>query len=187
MTTTLTFDIRLWKPGEQERIIDGTQMLSQYDILKDDAAFLGALMIDNLRMGLSVDGRIVSRCVFMFNGDTSPDMMQLYEQHLPNLYEGQAVSIEFYDDQTIWQISPDGHYEVIDTSHGYDEQTTEDEGRLECDNFIASAYDWIDTAIAVLEKYADIADGSDLASQAAWMRRLRDFSLKTMAERGWKR
>lgn len=187
MTTRLTFDIRLWKPGEQERIIDGTQMLSHYDSLKEDPAFLSALMIDNLRMGLSVDGHTVSHCVFMFNGDTSPDMMQLYEQHLPDLYEGQTVSIEFYDDQTIWRVSPDGHYEVIDTSRGYDEQTTEDEGELECDDFIASAYDWIDTAIAVLEKYASVDGASDLALQAQWMRKLRDFSLKAMAERGWKR
>ncbi len=185
MTTTLTLEIRLWKPGEDERIIDGRQMLLNYDSLKDDAAFLDALMIDNLKMGLSVDGHTVSRCVFMFNGDTSPDMMQFYEQHLPELYKGQTVSIEFYDEQTIWRISPDGHYEVIDTSHGYDEQTTEAEGELEPEGFITSAYDWIDTAIAVLERYA--GDSSDIASQAEWMRKLREFSLKAMAELGWKR
>ncbi|MCS6884268.1 MAG: hypothetical protein RMM17_08455 [Acidobacteriota bacterium] len=184
MTTQLKLDLRLWKPGQEARFIDSNEMIARYDQLKTDADFLRALMIDNLGMRLLVNATTVARCVFMFNGETSPDMMQLYEQHLLDLYRGAAVEIEFYEEQSIWHIEPDGNYKIIDTSHGYDEQTIEREGSLDRMEFISSAYEWIDSAIAVLERYANLSN-NNIAEQAAWMKRLRDFSLKAISDLGW--
>ncbi|MBL8149618.1 MAG: hypothetical protein JNN15_06790 [Blastocatellia bacterium] len=193
MPVRLTLEIKLWNPGEQERIFTGDDLIANWATLNSDKQLLQAIMLDNFRMVLSVDGKVVSRCAFMYDGESSPDLMYLYEQHLPALYQGQSVTIEFFEEMTAWRLIPenkeDMKWEVIDNSAGLDSINVENEGVCKRLPFVTAAMDWLAKAIEVMEKYKEnkkAAGGEDLTSQIEYAHRLLDFSRKTLSGVGWR-
>lgn len=192
MSVFLTLDLKTWKPGEVERIYTSRDMREKLPELSKDENFLKALMIDNLGCGLAINGKVVSRCTFMYNGESSGDMLQMYEYHLPDLFEGRIVTIHFYEEMTSWRLTPDGEemiWEVLDDSQGISNAKVEQEGRCERLPFIKAGISWLTEAINVMKRYQDLvkrAGGQDLEDQIDMAQRLLDFSRKTLIEMGWK-
>lgn len=192
MNIVLTLDIRLWKTGTQERIFSATDLRKQYQQLKKDEQLLQAMIIDNFRCGLSVDGKVVSHCTFMFNGESSPDLMYFYEQHLPALYEGKAVKIEFFEELVAWQLTPQGNFmdiEVSETIQGQSKVKFKQSGNCDQLSFINAAINWLTELIAILELYQEDtkqAGNNETPQQIEMASKLLAFSKNTLAKLGWK-
>lgn len=192
MNVVLNLDIKLWQPGQPERRFSAQQLREQHRALKMDAQLIKAMMIDNLGMVLTIDGKEISRCTCMYNGESSADLLQLYENHLPDLLEKKPVTIHFYEEMTSWRLTPVGEekmsWEILDTSKGQAKATVEQQGECLRMPFIASAIAWLSEAISILELYqteAKRSGGQDLTDQIDIGRRLYDYSYKTLTEMGW--
>lgn len=192
MSVFLTLDLKTWRPGEVEYWYTSRDMREKLPELSKDEGFLKALMVDNLGCGLAINGKVVSRCTFMYNGESSGDMLQLYEYHLPDLFEGRQVVIHFYEEMTSWRLTPEGEemiWEVLDDSQGIPNAKVEQEGRCERLPFIKAAISWLTEAINVMKRYQEVvkrAGGQDLEDQIDMCQRLLDFSRKTLTDMGWK-
>lgn len=192
MSVFLTLDLKTWRPGEVEHWYTSRDMREKLPELSKDEGFLKALMIDNLGCGLAINGKVVSRCTFMYNGESSGDLLQLYEYHLPDLFEGRQVVIHFYEEMTSWRLTPEGEemiWEVLDDSQGISNTKVEQEGRCERLPFIKAAISWLTEAINAMKRYQEVvkrAGGQDLEDQIDMCQRLLDFSRKTLTDMGWK-
>jgi hypothetical protein len=119
-------------------------------------------------------------------------MLQLYEQHLPDLLEGKKVLVHFYEEMTAWRFTPEGDemiWEVVDMSKGMDKAEVEQEGRCEKLPFIKGAISWLTEAVNILERYKEPtkrAGGQDLEDQIDMAKRLLEYSRKTLVSKGWK-
>jgi len=191
MSVTLALDIRLWQPGKAERILTASDLLNKHSQLRTDQQLLQAIKIDNLRYCLDIDGAIVSVCTFMFDGKSSPDLLHLYEESLPDLFEGKPVTINFYEEMTAWHLKPaddEMNWEIVDLSRGESQATVERVGRCERLPFINAAIDWLSKAISILERYRDDVEqcsGEDLTPQIEMAQRLLDFSVEKLTKMGW--
>ncbi|KAF0247741.1 MAG: hypothetical protein FD167_2862 [bacterium] len=192
MSVFLTLDLKTWRPGEVEHWYSSRDMREKLPELSKDESFLKALMIDNLGCGLAVDGKVVSRCTFMYSGESSGDMLQMYENHLPDLFEGKQVTIHFYEEMTSWRLTPDSEemtWEVMDDSQGISNTKVEQEGRCLRLPFIKAGISWLTEAINILKRYQEVvkrAGGQDLEDQIDMAQRLLDFSRQTLIDKGWK-
>lgn len=192
MSVFLTLDIRLWRPGQEERIYTSRELREKFPELCRDEQLLQGMMIDNFGCGLAIDGNVKSRCTFMYNGESSGDMLHLYEQHLPDLFEGKPVLIHFYEEMTAWRLTPEGdemQWEILDMSKGVSVAEVEQEGRCERLPFIKGAISWLTEAVSVLERYKEVtkrAGGQDLTDQIDMGKRLLEYSRKTLTKMGWK-
>lgn len=192
MSVFLTLDLKTWRPGEVEHWYTSRDMREKLPELSKDEEFLKALMVDNLGCGLAINGKVVSRCTFMYNGESSGDMLQLYEYHLPDLFEGRQVVVHFYEEMTSWRLTPEGEemvWEVLDDSQGISNTKVEQEGRCERLPFIKAAISWLTEAINAMKRYQEVvkrAGGQDLEDQIDMCQRLLDFSRKTLIDMGWK-
>jgi hypothetical protein len=205
MSVALTLDIRIWRPGQEERHLSATEICQQHQELQQDSQFMQALMIDNLGCNLVIDGQIVSRCTCMYDGESSPDLMYLFEEHIPNLLQNKPVLIHFFEDLTAWQFTPDPTdpsmllWAVLDTSQGEDAMTVEVQGRCPRQPLIDSALQWLSTAVTVLQLYHPITQRlaqpgaaneampavQDLSSQLELIQKLQGFCHSRMRSLGW--
>ena len=192
MNVALNLDIKLWQPGQAERRFSAQQLREQHRALKMDAQLIKAMMIDNLGIVLNIDGKEISRCTCMYDGESSADLLQLYENHLPDLLEKKPVTIHFYEEMTSWRLTPVGDdkmtWEILNTSKGQAKATMEQSGECLRMPFISSAIAWLSDAIATLELYqaeTKRSGGQDLSDQIDIAQRLYDYSFKTLTERGW--
>jgi hypothetical protein len=192
MSVILTLDIRFWRPGQSERVISASELIEHYQQLSTDPQLLQGLMIDNFRCGLSIDGEVVSYCTFSYDGEFSPDLLQLYEQHLPDLFECKQVTVSFYEERRAWRFTPDEGemtWEILDTSGGEAGIKIECKGRCERMQFIDAATDWLAKTITILEIYekdVERSGGQELAPQIDMARRLLSYSRETLSSLGWK-
>ncbi len=192
MSVAITTEIRLWKKNHPERIFTGQDLRQRYAQLKSDEELLQALMLDNFKLCLNIDGQTVSRVTCMFNGETSPDLMYLYEQHLPALFQGEPAKIDFFEELVAWRFTPKGElmeWEVLDTSAGAGKEVVKQQGRCERLAFIAAALKWLSDISALMDLYqgdAKRAGGQDLSPQSEYAQRLLAYSQKTLGELGYK-
>ncbi|MBK7992803.1 MAG: hypothetical protein IPK14_05130 [Blastocatellia bacterium] len=192
MSVFLNLDLKIWQPGEVERWFSARDLREKFPELSRDEQILKAIMIDNLGCGLAINGKVVSRCTFMFDGESSGDMLQMYEQHLPDLFEKKPVTIHFYEEMTSWRLTPEANemiWEVLDTSQGISRSEVEQEGRCERLPFIKGAISWLTEAVSLLKRYQELVKkvgGQDLQPQIDMASRLLDFSKQTLIDMGWK-
>lgn len=191
MTVTLTLDIKLRQPQQPIRILTGQQLLEQHAKLRADELLLKTIMIDNFGCNLEIGNEVVARCTFMYDGRSSPDMLQLYEQHLSDLFEQKSVTVNFYEEMAAWRFIPEGDemvWQVLDATKGHSNTTVKREGRCARLPFINAAFAWLQQAIAILELYQNDLPretASDIAGQIDMAKRLLTFSRHKLAELGW--
>lgn len=194
MSVILTLDLKTWRPGEIEHWYTSRDMREKLPELSKDERFLKALMIDNLGCGLAIDGKVISRCTFMYNGESSGDMLQMYENHLLDLFDKKPVTIHFYEEMVSWRFTPDEDgnemtWEIMDDSQGISRATVDEQGRCPRLPFIKAAISWLTEAVNVLKRYQEVvkrATGQDLEDQIDMAERLLNYSNKTLKEKGWK-
>lgn len=191
MTVQLTLDIKLWQPGQPERILSAKELLESYSTLRTDKQLLQAFMLDNFRMGLKIDGEVVVQFTFMNNGESSPDMMYLYEDTLPAIFNGETTLAEFFDERMGWRFTPESDnmkWELVNMTQGAAKAVTEKETHCARMPFIDSAMQWLTSLNKIMTLYqGDVKaiDGRDISPEVDFTKRLLDFSEKNLKDQGW--
>lgn len=192
MSISVKLDIKLWRPGHPERLITGEELRNNFNQLKTDEQFLSALMIDNFGLNLIIDGELVSRCTCMFDGESSPDLMYLYENHLLDLWQKNPVTIHFFEEMTAWNFIPEGDnkmvWQILDTSKGQSSPTVAKEGRSDYLAFIDGALNWLQELIDILTLYrtAALEDSRvDVEPAIDFSKRLLNYSHQTLVSHKW--
>jgi hypothetical protein len=194
MSVALTLDLKTWQPGEPERIYTAHELRERYLQLQKDMKFLAAVMLDNFGCNLVIDGNPVSRMTFMYDGENSPDLMYLFEEHIVNIYKNEPTMVQFFEERMAWRFKPDDsdsarmQWEVVDLSQGEARATVTNNGTCERLPFIDGAFKWLKDARETLERYReDIkkAGGEDPAHQIEICKKLFEYSSKVMREQGY--
>jgi hypothetical protein len=199
MSVEVKLELKVWQPNNRELRLTANELRNNFLKLKEDDQVLQTMMIDNINCCLVIDGEEITRCTFMFDGESSPDMMYYFENHLLEIWERRPATIHFFEEMTAWRFIPDEQHEnemvweILDESRGQSSAKVEQSGRCERLSFISSSLAWLENALEIMKLYkmklykdpVRKSGHNDLTEHVAFAQRLYDFSRQAMVSRGW--